>query len=127
MNWKDEDTHPEWERLAERLFDTFVRQPVETSARKHSVFPLARYDIDSDSYERLSWISVATPELGDAALVRFLSLASPFDTAQIVQIDTSTLEARHRHLVPFEKVSYSTVLNNFDRSRFSVNEVTVDD
>jgi len=51
LTWADENQHRDWESLAESAFNTFVRGPIQADITGRSMAaPLARYDIDSDSY-----------------------------------------------------------------------------
>jgi hypothetical protein len=72
LSWRDEDSHDDWERLAESAFDVFVRAPIFSDPENRSAQPLARYDFNIRSYEALSWIDVESEHGGDGlALVRF--------------------------------------------------------
>lgn len=105
MNYRDIEPHRDWERLAESLFDAFVRSPIESDrSRAHDELPLARYDIDLDDYLGKSWLGLASDSGEITAIVRFLSYDDPFDTAQIVEIDPATLRANQRRTVPLSEV-----------------------
>jgi len=103
INYRDEDTHRDWERLSESLFDAFVRSPINSDRlRTGDELPLARYDVDVDDYFRLSWLSIDHESPHRAAVVRFLSEARRFDTVQVVEIDPASMRAGRRTIVPFD-------------------------
>jgi hypothetical protein len=100
IDYRDESMHRDWERLAECMFDVFVRSPVDSAAdRTGRELPLARYDIDLDDYSESSWLT-AGGVTGSDAIVRFLSSVKPFDTVQVVEVDPVTFRAGQRRSVP---------------------------
>lgn len=97
LNWRDDNPHPDWERLAESLFDALVRGPINGArSRSSRELPLARYDIDRNDYAEVSWIAVGAASW-NYAFVRLLSRATPFDTFQVVEVDPVTNTAGNRH------------------------------
>jgi hypothetical protein len=105
INYRDEETHRDWERLAESLFDAFVRSPMDSDrARIGDELPLARYDVDVDDYLALSWLASDADSPHRGAVVRFLSVGSPFDAAQVVDLDPTTLRATRRRTVPLSDI-----------------------
>lgn len=100
INYRDEETHRDWERLAECLFDVFVRSPIDSDrSATGSELPLARYDIDLGDYRTMSWLAIDAASPYRGAVVRFLSQGSPFDTLQVVDIDPVTLHAGARRTI----------------------------
>lgn len=105
INSGDHETHRDWERLAESMFDAFVRSPIETDrGATGDALPLTRYDIDIDDYLGASWLAsnVSSPHKG--AVVRFLSQGSAFDTVQVVDIDPFTLRAGNRRTLAVTEI-----------------------
>jgi hypothetical protein len=102
----DETMHRDWELLAQGLFDAFVRGPIE-SDRGLTVdeFPLARYDIDYDDYANTSWLT--TDALGPhrGVIVRFLSIGSPFDAVQVVDLDPAMLRKTTVRTIPVDELT----------------------
>ena len=81
--WRPEHTHDDWERLAESVFEVMVSNPVRQDIGSGPVpYPLARYDFDLDTYEKLSWLEADLDADDEHALVlvRFLTVDQPFDT-----------------------------------------------
>lgn len=100
MNYRDVETHIDWERLAESVFDAFVRGPIDASRGVTGrELPLARYDIDLDDYLGVSWLAADGDLPYDTAMVRFLSDLALFDTVQVVAIDPTTLRAGERRMI----------------------------
>jgi hypothetical protein len=105
INYRDEETHPDWERLAESMFDAFVRSPIDCDrAVVGRELRLARYDIDLDDYLAVSWLASDAESPHRGAVVRFLSQGAPFDTVQVVDIDPVTLRAGRRRTVPVSEI-----------------------
>jgi hypothetical protein len=105
INYADEGTHRDWERLAESMFDAFVRSPIDSDrAANGSELPLARYDIDVDEYLAVSWLASDADSPYDGAVIRLLSQGAPFDTVQVVDIDSVTLRAGRRRTVAVSEV-----------------------
>jgi hypothetical protein len=102
INFQDDETHRDWERLAEACFDAFVRSPIDADqAHTPGELPLARYDIDLDDFLGVSWLTVDELAPHRGAMVRLLSRSSPFDTLQVVDIDPDSLRAGRRSELPF--------------------------
>jgi hypothetical protein len=100
INYRDDETHRDWERLAESMFDALVRSPIDCDrAAIGRELPLARYDIDIDDYLAVSWLTSNADSPHDGAVIRFLSQDAPFDTVQVVDIDPVTLRAGRRRTV----------------------------
>jgi hypothetical protein len=89
LTWQDANSHDEWERLVDCLYDVVVTTPAKISARSAVLeLPMARYDYDFTSFADFSWIELAAVELSPSfVLLRLLSSESPFDTAQFAQVD----------------------------------------
>jgi hypothetical protein len=105
INYRDEETHRDWERLAESMFDAFVRSPIDSDrSAMGRELPLARYDIDLDDYLAVSWLASDAESPHRGAVVRFLSHCAPFDTVQVVDIDPVTLRAGRRRTVPVTEI-----------------------
>lgn len=101
LTWSDENSHDDWERLAECLFDVFVASPIRADPRWTSAIePLPRYDFDIPEYGSLSWIEVIIPERpARFAFVRLLSREEPFDALQVVQLDQDAWSAGERSIL----------------------------
>ena len=108
INFRDEETHKDWERLAEACFDAFVRSPIDAD-RSHTgrELALARYDIDLADYLAASWLTVDESHPHRAAVVRLLSRSTPLDTVQVVEIDLDTLRAGPRRMLPVDSVTFA--------------------
>jgi len=105
INYRDAETHRDWERLAEVMFDVFLRSPIDSDrAVLGRELPLARYDIDLDDYLAVSWLASNADSPHRGAMVRFLSQSAPFDTVQVVDIDPVTLRASRRRTVPVGEI-----------------------
>ena len=105
INYRDEQMHRDWERLAESLFDAFVRSPI--GADRVAVgreLPLARYDIDLDDYLTVSWLAVDAGSPYRGVVVRSMSHREPFDRVQVVDVDPVTLQAGGRRTVAVSQV-----------------------
>ena len=111
LEWVDGRQHRDWERVAETLFDVCVRGPLESeSGRRDAEFPLARYDIDADSYEAFSWIGVKGEKLNSpAALIRLITDLKPFDAVQVAILDPVARTPVERVLLPFAEAEFTFV------------------
>jgi hypothetical protein len=106
INYRDNETHRDWERLAEGMFDAFVRSPIDSDlAAIGGELPLARYDIDVGDYLGVSWLTTDVEAPHRGVLLRFLSDAAPFDKIQVVDIDPVTLRAGKRRTVATSEIS----------------------
>lgn len=108
--WSDGDTHRDWERLAACVFDTFVRGPVSADMHwgtRHA--PVARYDVDASGYGEVSWIGEGDSSNPGCAVVRFLSVAEPFDTVQVVEVDCESGLAGERRSVRWDECRFFLV------------------
>jgi hypothetical protein len=106
INYRDQETHRDWERLAESMFDAFVRSPIDCDrAAMGRELPLARYDIDLDDYLAVSWLASNADSPHCGAVVRFLSQSAPFDTVQVVDINEVTLRAGRRRTVATSEIT----------------------
>jgi hypothetical protein len=103
MNWRDDEQHHDWERLAEAVFDACVRSPISADARRvDDELPLARYDIDDSPYQERSWIAIDADDFtSPLVLVRLSSEHDPFDTLQCVRLSTANWKAVGRTALPF--------------------------
>ncbi len=101
INYKDIEPHRDWERLAECSFDVFVRSPIgaDRTATGREL-PLARYDIDLADYLKVSWLTPYPEAPHRGAVVRLLSRDTPFDTLQVVRVDSESLLAGERITLP---------------------------
>ncbi|MGV8911217.1 MAG: hypothetical protein ACOH14_01255 [Rhodoglobus sp.] len=91
--WQADNTHDDWESLAESAFEVLVSNAVNQDVRNTpETYPLARYDFDLHTYEGLSWLGVDSDAESEYALVlvRFSTTTEPFDTPEctFVRIDT---------------------------------------
>lgn len=111
LEWLDGRQHRDWERIAETLFDVCVRGPLESeSGRRDADFPLARYDIDVDSYEAFSWIGVKGKALSSSAvLIRLMTDLKPFDAVQVAIVDSVTRTPVERVLLPLAEAEFTFV------------------
>jgi hypothetical protein len=111
LEWEEGRQHRDWERVAETLFDVCVRGPLDSEpGRRKGEFPLARYNIDADSYEVFSWIGVRGETLNSpAALVRLISDVKPFDAVQVAISDPVAGTPVERVLVPFAEAEFTFV------------------
>lgn len=124
INFLDDETHRDWERLAEACFDAFVRSPiVADQAHTPGELPLARYDIDLDDFLGVSWLTVDELAPHRAAVVRLLSRSSPFDTVQVVEIDPDTLRAGRRSELPVSGTKFAYYRRSEDGSAHLVSQV----
>lgn len=97
INFRDEETHRDWERLAQNIFDVFVGAPIDADrAATSRDLPLARYDLDLSDYLGVSWITASPQAPHNAAVVRLLSKDAPFDTVQVVDVNEVSLLAGSR-------------------------------
>jgi hypothetical protein len=98
--------------LAEILFNTFVRGPATADVLgDQPQYPIARYDIDLDSYHYSSWIGLSNGRL-QVAFVRLLSTSESFDTIQVVAIDPITFESGERRSIPWQAEGWKLVRNS---------------
>lgn len=105
INYRDAEPHRDWERLAECMFDAFVRSPiVADQGATGRQLPLARYDIDLDDYLAASWLMAGRESPYRGAVVRLLSHDAPFDTVQVVDIDPVTLRAGSRRTLAVRNI-----------------------
>jgi hypothetical protein len=124
IDYRDESMHRDWERLAEAMFDAFVRSPIGADAdRTGGELPLARYDIDLDDYSEASWLAADADAPDRAAIVRFLSRDEPFDTVQVVAIDPRTFRAGERRSVPLRDVKPALWLRTKDGAQRAVLQI----
>lgn len=118
MEWRDEGQHIHWERMAEAVFDSCVRGPIEADARhRRDDHRLPRYDIDDSSYGRSSWIRVERG--GDRSLVVFIRLLSgreTFDEVQGAKLDENTFMPLERVVIPFDQCRFAFVRRSAVRS-----------
>ena len=93
--YEDDKHYRHWESLADNLFNTFVRDPIETDRthRGRNQLRLARYDIDVEDYAMMSWLTVDDESPHRGVFVRFLSCDAPFDSVQVVDVDPGSLRA----------------------------------
>lgn len=111
MSWRDEDQHHHWESMAEAVFDSCVRGPIEADARhRRGEYRIPRYDIDDSSYGQCSWIRVEHD--GDRSLIvltRLVSGREPFDGVEGVNVDPTTFVSGGRVVVPFDDCRFTFV------------------
>ncbi|GAB2698178.1 hypothetical protein [Thalassiella azotivora] len=130
------DEHPDWERLAQAVFSSFVTTPVLTDRgalaglpRGGRPYALARYDIDrEDSYRDVSFVRVHARNRLDelVAFIRFLSDAEPMDWVQGAALDPVTLMVRERLLFRYADVSFSLMRRMPSTAHVVVRHVWVD-
>lgn len=124
MSPLDANPHRDWERLAETIFDAFVRGPIQAdAARDDHELPLARYDIDHADYLGLSWLAIDAEAPFRSAVVRLLSTVSPFDTVQTVEIDPVTLLAGPRRTCAASGLEFVFFRRNETGQDFVVTEI----
>ena len=88
LSWRDEDTHDDWERLAERLWDVFVRSPIYADPRTKDAAPLLRYDFSVSSYAENSWIECTLVDsVATYSLLRLSTRTTAFDTLELLRVD----------------------------------------
>ncbi len=108
LNYRDLNPHDDWEALAERVFDTFVRQPIEADRLSQpGDLPVGRYDFDLSDYSRLSWLTTAPDAPYESAFIRLLAGDGSFDTVQIVDIDPASHQAGEWRSVPVTEVTFA--------------------
>jgi hypothetical protein len=103
---EDETMHRDWEALSQGVFDAFVRGPIE-SDRGLTVndLSLARYDIDHEDYANLSWLTADGTKPHQGVIVRFLSINTPFDTVQVVDLDPTKLRKTTVRTIPVDELT----------------------
>lgn len=109
MPWQDENQHRDWERVAEAMFDACVRSPIGADeGRSAGEYKLARYDIDVEAYDELSWISVRHPSYDvSLAMIRLMSRRDPFDTVEAAVVDAVSLARSGSVELPFDEVEFA--------------------
>jgi hypothetical protein len=128
LGWGDNETHPDWERLAACAFDVFVRSPISMDRDRGALdAPLALYDIDIDAYGAASWIGVGDSIQSGPAMIRLLSSVSPFDTVQVVNIDLATGLPAERGLVRWEDARFFLVRRSENGSLVCVTTVIAEE
>ncbi|WP_010202115.1 hypothetical protein [Salinibacterium sp. PAMC 21357] len=93
--WQAENTHDDWESLAESAFEVLVSNAVNQDIRNtQETYPLARYDFDLQTYAGLSWLEVDSDTESEYALVlvRFSTTTEPFDTPECTLVRIATGE-----------------------------------
>jgi hypothetical protein len=106
IHFADQETHRDWERLAQSMFDAFVRSPIEADRTASGAeLPLARYDIDLDDYLSASWLASNASSPHEGAVIRFLSQDSAFDMVQVVDIDPASLRAGRRRTLAVGEIN----------------------
>jgi hypothetical protein len=128
MNWRDTDTHIDWERMSSCAFMSFVRGPITSDLDWSSAdAPLSSYDIDLDAYGETSWISVGGPSNLGLAMVRSLSLLEPFDSLQAVEVDLATGFPGKRRVVRWTEAEFCLVRRSFDGTLKCVTSITANE
>ena len=85
--WRDGDSYDQWDAIAEVLFATLCREPLEWAIG--SDLGLAPYDMEVADYSDCSFIVALHQELppGRAALQRLRTVQMPFDTIEVALLD----------------------------------------
>lgn len=129
LDWR-EGQHRHWENLAEAMYDSCVRGPIETdvAARNHEL-RLARYDIDAPSYVNSSWIAVRSKSFTtrQAALVRLMTDIDPFDMVEVAILDPVTLRPISRRLFSFAESDFSYIRRSKEGEDVEVRHIVSDD
>jgi hypothetical protein len=129
LTWEDENTHDDWERLAETLFEVLVASPIRQDLRRGpDAYPLPRYDYDFMSYVEMSWLEVILPD-GSRTLVfvRLLSRAGPFDTVQLAPSTRDGLVSGERAPFSYGDVSLHLRRRFVDGGSEIVNKLFLDE
>lgn len=58
--WREGEAYDNWDSLASKLFEVFVKHPIAEDQKSENMLSLPVYDMQLDSYSEYSWI-----ELGD--------------------------------------------------------------
>lgn len=58
--WREGEAYDDWDSLADRLFEVFIKHPITEDEKPENMLGLPPYDMQLDSYSEYSWI-----ELGD--------------------------------------------------------------
>ncbi len=128
LTWADHNQHYDWEKLAQCMFDVFVRSPLSVDRhRAAGEFELAAYDIDVTSYSDTSWIACRPDPDKSLALVRLLTNEQPFDTVQAVEVDSETYVASDRLTIPFAETEFAYVRRRPDGPDSLVMRVEAED
>ena len=128
LGWRENETHPAWERLAVCAYDAFVRGPVSVDRdRRASDFLLAPYDIDLEGYGDNSWIGVEDSIHPGCAMVRVVSVAAPFDSVQIVDVDLVSGRPGERRLVRWDDARFLLYRRSADGAIQCVSSVVAEE
>jgi hypothetical protein len=128
LTYGDVDTHRDWERLADCIFDVFVRGPILADDNgSNSDLPLARYNIDEEDYFALSWICPEPDSGAWSAILRLLSVAAPLDTVQIVGIDRESLRPGERRVIAWDDARFTFVRRSDNGEVHIVQEISAVD
>jgi len=118
MSWRDEPTHPDWDAIQAAHFSSFVSNPIAADSRSVvGQYRLAPYDIDTQTYDQLSWLSIADHHVHNFAFVRFVTRHEPFDYVQLIELDDNLNSTRQTLEFPWGE---GTVFNLNQHSRSSL-------
>lgn len=56
--WREGEAYDDWDSLADRLFEVFVKNPIITDEKTENMLSLPAYDMQLDSYSEYSWIEL---------------------------------------------------------------------
>lgn len=99
IQWRGDQTYDDFERVAEALYNSIIRDSVGSARDFQTAFPIARYGFrESKKHSR---ILVNDPSLR-LSLRQLVSVANPFDTIESVRIESTGEELEETNDLPFE-------------------------
>jgi hypothetical protein len=98
IKWRGPNTYDEYERIAEALFDSIVRDALTNAPLVAKAYPPGRYSVHQPGRE-LSRIYVTDPE-DRLALFELETAHEPFDTIVCQRIDDRGLETDEQVQIP---------------------------
>lgn len=123
IEWRGDQTYDDFERVAEALYDSIVRDAIESAQGFQTAIPLARYGL-RESKDR-SWILVNDPSLR-LSLYQLASSGSPFDTIECVPIDSEGKQLQEIKVVRFDGARFLYEARFPDATTETVYEVDVE-
>lgn len=99
INWRGPNTYDDYERVAEALFDSIVRDSLSSARSLESAYPPGRYGVHEPGRE-LSRICVNDPS-DRLAFFEFETATDPFDTLVCQRIDDHGIETEELVRRPF--------------------------
>jgi hypothetical protein len=128
LGWRENEANPAWERLAVCAYEAFVGGPVSTDRdRRASNAPLARYDIDIESYREKSWIGVGDSIYPGSAMVRVVTVVAPFDSVEVVDVDLVSGRPGDRQLIRWDEARFFFVRRSADGALTCVSSVVAEE